>query len=436
MTFRRFAFKSTLYLSALLLLVTSSPLTVSADRQFYSQNDILFYDNDAVECVAGEIVLSGKDNRQKIYNFLTAKGLKPHQAAGVLGNIKNESGYSPTRHEDSHSSFDTGGYGLAQWTAGRRTTLKAHLDNKVPELVSQYYKNTYGKGTTEADGFVPRHASTNDLMPVEDNDALLNAELNFLFDETSSRKITTTTSGVSSAVAGDVEWSALKKATSVADATKIWLYNFEIPANIAQAAIDRTAEAETILALLENESANSTSSSDCVSTTSGDTAALQATVKLYAWPEYHAPSFVKMKPEYQAAINTAKKTGGYTGGINHPGVDCGGFVTRVIVDSGYEPTYNAKNGATEGQKQWLDANWENLGNAASIDVATLRPGDVAMQDGHTFLFAGKGIDGFGTTAGWKGVASSSLDERSPMAGLESLTDSAVTWYRKKGVNYE
>lgn len=413
--------------------------TNAVDNPFYSSNDIHFFDETATKCAAGQLALAGKDNRQKIYNFLVGKGLNSQQAAGVLGNIQSESGYSPTRHEQSHSDFNKGGYGIAQWTFGRRDSLKAHLDRTVPELVATYYNDAYGGGVRPIDGYVPKNWISGELMPLEDNDAFLSAQLNFLFDETSKRPISARTASVSSAQRGENEWEALKKAVSVEDATKIWLYNFEIPANIEQAAITRSSAAQTILSELSAESSSggtTTATGACLDTKSGDVTALQATVKLYAWPEYHRPSYVTLKPEYSDAVGKAVAAGKYVGGIKFRGVDCGGFVTRVMIDSGFEPTYNASNGATAVQKKWLDANWENLGSGSSIDTASLQPGDVAMKPGHTFMFAGTNIEGFGTSSGWKGVASASLDERAPMAGLEDLTDSSVTWYRKKVVNHE
>lgn len=415
----------------------SMPLETRAiDLQFYTSNEILLHDDTAAVCSAGDVALSGKDNREKIFNFLKGKGLNDQQAVGVVGNIKHESGYSPTRHEDSWPSFNDGGYGIAQWTFGRRTTLKAHLDKSVKNLMPTYYNDKYGGAVTEADGFVPKNSDTGEPMALADNDAFLAAELEFLFDETSSRKITARTASVSSAKAGDNEWEALKKATSVADATKIWLYNFEIPANIAQAAIDRSAAAEKLLTELKSSSGSVDSATGgCVDSSSGDVTALQATIKKYAWPTYHPPGFIKKMPDYDRAIKKASASGGYIGGSG--GVDCGAFVTRVMVDSGWEPEYNSKKGPTGVQAKWLEDNWEPIGKGSSIDTATLEPGDVAILPGHTFMFAGTNIEGFGKgSPGWKGVASASLGERSPMAGIENMTGSTTTWYRKKAVNHE
>ncbi|OYW86335.1 hypothetical protein B7Z17_00600 [Candidatus Saccharibacteria bacterium 32-49-10] len=259
--------------------------------------------------------------------------------------------------------------------------------------------------------------------------------MDFLYEETTNRKIRATTAKYTSASQGENEWEALRSATTASDAAKIWVYNFEIPANIHTAARTRAEEAERLLPKLRSEAGGATASgvaNNCVDPHSGDVQALQATVKLYAWPEYHGPGFVEKKPEYKRAVDIALANGGYVGGFRYRGVDCGGFVTRVMIDSGYEPDYNSKKGATPIQKEWLDANWERLGTGDTIDVAQLRPGDVAWLPGHTFMFAGKDIEGFGqTTNGWKGVASSSLDQRAPMAGLESLTKSENIWYRKK-----
>ena len=114
--------------------------------------------------------------------------------------------------------------------------------------------------------------------------------------------------------------------------------------------------------------------------------------------------------------------------VENDGADCGGFVTRLVTDSGWDPAYNhnGKGGPTPTQKAWLDDNWENLGKGNVIDTGTLRPGDVAMLPGHTFIYVGD-IPGFGSK-----IASASLCQRAPMAGSESITASNTTWYRKKG----
>jgi len=157
---------------------------------------------------------------------------------------------------------------------------------------------------------------------------------------------------------------------------------------------------------------------------------LAQTIFAYAWPDYHAADYTTEKPEYAAAVKRAVGQGRYVGGGQYPGVDCGGFVTTLMVDSGFEPKYNnsGKGGATPEQLAWLQANWQSLGSATSIDTGKLQPGDVAMSSGHTFVYAGD-IPNFHSPTK---VASASYSIwRAPMAGHEGLSMAGFSWFRKK-----
>jgi hypothetical protein len=159
------------------------------------------------------------------------------------------------------------------------------------------------------------------------------------------------------------------------------------------------------------------------------------TVKDYAWPDYHPAPYLSRKPAYATAVATASKKGLYVGGTvgGVAGIDCGGFVTRVMLDSGYEPEYNSsgKGGATGSpdnpgtQWGWLDKNWQKLNPKSTKD---LQPGDVAINSSHTYMYVGK-VEGFNSV-----VASASYGEssgRAPMAGHEAAASPNFTWYRKK-----
>lgn len=70
--------------------------------------------------------LVGKDNEEKIWNYLIARPLKdgtskltPVQAAGIMGNMQQESGFSPTAENKK-----SGAYGIIQWLGSRRTALE------------------------------------------------------------------------------------------------------------------------------------------------------------------------------------------------------------------------------------------------------------------------------------------------------------------------
>lgn len=166
------------------------------------------------------------------------------------------------------------------------------------------------------------------------------------------------------------------------------------------------------------------------------------TALLFAWPNARGRGFVEMKPEYAEAVKRAQsaKPRQYVGGTKYPGVDCGGFVTRVMIESGYEPRYNcdgkqcpiSSGRGTEGQLNWARENWQKIGQVT--DTSQLQPGDVAFyvtasggNDGHTFMYVGS-QPGFETE-----IASASWDQRAPMAGTESAVSgrNIVEWYRKK-----
>lgn len=132
------------------------------------------------------------------------------------------------------------------------------------------------------------------------------------------------------------------------------------------------------------------------------------------------------KPGYKEVYDRRISENKYVGS-HESYADCGGFVTTLMAESGYEPNYNSPPGNTTTQTNWLEANWEKIGvSGGSFDTSQLRPGDVYARPGHTFVFVGD-IEGFGSD-----IASASLNERVPQAGGNSATDSGFGIYRKKG----
>src|SRR5689334_21025362 len=55
-------------------------------------------------------------NEKTVYDYFRVKGLTNFQAAGVVGNLEQESGLDPTIHQYNGGP----GRGLAQWSAGAR----------------------------------------------------------------------------------------------------------------------------------------------------------------------------------------------------------------------------------------------------------------------------------------------------------------------------
>lgn len=153
-----------------------------------------------------------------------------------------------------------------------------------------------------------------------------------------------------------------------------------------------------------------------------------ATALNYAWPEYHAAPYTVMKPAYKLAVEKAIAAGKYVGGGPKPGIDCGGFVTRVMQDSGADPAYGG-GGNTIYQKAHMD----NSGKYEKITVgstADLQPGDIAIDATHTFMYVGTQPN-FETKVASASYSTSGVSWRTPMAGQEDVMSSRWSWYRLK-----
>lgn len=400
----------------------------TVDRDFMSMNDILFYDPSQLVCAASGTKVRGDNNIAKMWNYLIDKGLTDFQAAGILGNIQQESGFSAFRQEGA-AKWPLGGYGIVQWTADRRRAMEADMKKTMPDIYDKYYKAEFGGATKESNGYVPEG------VPVEINDRLLAYQLDYLYQESTTRKLRL--SWLLAPLINDVtEWEAIKASKTIRAASDIWLFSFERPADQSEDhAKKRAGFGEEIYQKMKGGSSSSltasVSSSDVCNNTTGDTGSFSSTVLAYAWPTYRGRSTEKKK-EYEEAVSNAISQGKYVGSCR--GVDCGAFVTILLNNSGFDPEYNSsgKGGATGSCNnpgtQWgyLCKNWTLVGRGNTIDTASLQPGDVAMYDGHTFVYVGD-IEGFESN-----IASASQCGRAPMAGKESITDPRVHWYRKKG----
>ncbi len=146
-------------------------------------------DSAAGECSEGgdsSISLSGRDNAEKVYNFMRSKGLSAEQAAGAWGNISVESastfdprmvqfGFTPARTDDptkvsSNSAGEQGGWGIIQWTPANKVVQpdgglmkKAGITSAPSQLGSQlalvwwHMNNTTPPGRT---GFLEKYKAT------------------------------------------------------------------------------------------------------------------------------------------------------------------------------------------------------------------------------------------------------------------------------------
>jgi hypothetical protein len=125
------------FLSIAMLIVVLIPIPASAqapncDNEFYSSNDIVFYNPCSADTCssvntggaltsAGPTSLTGETNQEKVWNYFITRGLTPVASAGAMGNIQQESEFSAAVEEHSGG----GGLGLIQWTGSRRTSLES-----------------------------------------------------------------------------------------------------------------------------------------------------------------------------------------------------------------------------------------------------------------------------------------------------------------------
>jgi flagellum-specific peptidoglycan hydrolase FlgJ len=165
-------------------------------------------------------------------------------------------------------------------------------------------------------------------------------------------------------------------------------------------------------------------------------------IKAYALPKYYkigSPGATEPTQAYKKAIEAVRgRDDEYIG--DYDGIDCGVFVTRVMRDSGADPSYNDKGGNTYVQKQYLETHddvkptpGEQVLYHQVKNSEKLQPGDIAIKSdgpgtvGHTFFYVGNSLDT--KNKDFKGVlASASFRNRAPMASND-YERSAYDWFR-------
>lgn len=397
-------------------LSTVAKAASSYDQQFFSGNDILFYDPRCSSGAAsGYVTLSGKDNLEKILTFFMQHGLTLAQATGIAGNFMVESRLDPTiiqggGHAQAGSGFTPTsgvGFGLAQWTSGGRqqglVSETTRLGVDITDLGGQL-SYAWKELSENYQGTLVALKATND--PVEAAVVVHNGY------ESSA--------DTAAAVVNNRGGNAQKFYTMYSD---------------APALAGSTSNVKPLGNSSTPSTANATGS--CVPPGFGN-GSLQDMVKQYAWSQYinFTSSILpeaqgrpvmasEQTPAYAQAVVRAVSEGRYVGGIAVKGDDCGGFVSLLMYDSGFDKGYNYadRGGPTTTQEAWLRENWQLI---SSTDATDRQPGDVAINEVHTYVYVGD-IPGFGSQ-----IASASVSGpvRAPMAGQESVADSSFRWYRK------
>lgn len=361
-----------LYLCLLVIALSSiMPLKVLAiDTDFYSANDILFYNPDSCNSSDsssdGSATLTKSEKLELIFQTLINGGMNAVQAAAVMGNMQAESGFSAGAEE-----VGGGGYGLVQWTGGRR-------DNLV--------KFAAKKG-------VP----TNDVaMQVE-----------FLLKEYNK---------------GDyrgINGSEFKGATDIVKATTAWMVQYESPATATAHLPRRIKAAKEVYVLYKDlapavTESSSDTAADCGGAVAGDIVstalnfALDTPIPPDANPLKNQPSDAK-----SAYVDAIEK---YNKGANV--ADCGIFVGTVMIASGADPDY--PKGGTLIQLNYVNSKSDKYKIISSPIKTDLLPGDILIVHNdstgrhHTMIYTGETPNP---------AVDASLNERVPSV----RDDGSLTW---------
>lgn len=219
-----------------------------------------------------------------------------------------------------------------------------------------------------------------------------------------------------------------------------WVYN-----EVGQTNFSAEKYAEGITNGIEKALAGSTATNGSPATSSCGAVAgsiIQTAIN-YAWNKKHDPEYLP-KDNYLEDSKKAQAEGKYTGangGPNNdiPGIDCGGFVTRVMQNSGVDRDYGG-GGNTDEQKKWMEDHpkkYQTLGSSIT-STDNILPGDIAVNHNHTYIYLGD--TGKKTDPNWDGNAvSSSIRGNSypygkapAAAGADFDNGGPYYWYRVIG----
>lgn len=152
-------------------------------------------------------------------------------------------------------------------------------------------------------------------------------------------------------------------------------------------------------------------------TGNGSGSTIVQTALLLAWPNkglHNGTSKSLAREEYQIAM---PKYNDYSNAGSTPWTDCGVFVATVMRASGADPKYAGR--GTSVQLNYVKTNSQYFAFIPK-DTSELLPGDTMTLNGHTYVYTGpyKGDNGRDYT-----IAQASLGDHPPEAGNVFLSDS-------------
>lgn len=323
-------------------LIVINPVS-AIDKDFYSSNDILFYNPEDTACVtSSESVSLDKDDPtlQLIFQLLIDSGFNSIQSAAIMGNMYAESSFISDRHEVGNDI----GYGLAQWSFGRRDKLEAFATSK--------------------------NIDTSDIpMQIE---FLINE-----YNESYKSKL-----------------SVFNESTDISTSTENWMMKFEAPkmspANDPAALYSkRIPAAEEIYGFFSNLSPDSPkATSGCINGNSAIVGDMIQTAINYALPKPATTdvqnNFSDATESYQTAIKQYSPTADIT--------DCGGFVGTVMISSKVDEDYPAL--GVKIQYDYVTSNPDKYQIIENPTESDLQPGDILItlhtevNTQHTTIYTG------------------------------------------------
>ncbi|MEJ1107192.1 MULTISPECIES: phage tail tip lysozyme [unclassified Kribbella] len=319
--------------------------------------------------------LVGSNNQQKAFNYFVSNGYSKEQSAGIVGNMIHESGVEPGRLQNTPPGKVTNpsdavdsslGWGIVQWTpAGKmiRPSREAGVDDAV--IGSLEYQLEFLKKQLAGETAIP-----------EKN-------------------------------AGDM----VKGTTSAADAAVAFGRYYERFAGSEDLSNPRYTQRKTAATeVLSTFGGGATTDGTGGGCGAGNGDIVKTALQL-AWD---TPNHgFDPKPGYREAQKEYNGSTGY-----NELTDCGVFVATVMVMSGVDKDY-ARRGTTIQREYVRNSSkyqvFENLTNEGQ-----LKPGDIFVHSGHTFIYTGNYKGGDGKTYN---AASASLNGHVPEATHVYFSDS-------------
>lgn len=294
--------------------------------------------------------LIGNGDEERAFNFFIGKGLTDKQSAGVVGNMKAESGVQPMRLQNTKSGVKTSskdinldglGWGLVQWTSPRK-------------MVDPSKKA--GKSYTEIDS--------------------LSHQLEFLWGQL-------TATGIGAAANEKAAGDDLKKQTTIAASASSFMLKFERPKDQSQSAQSHRADLANEVygkfaaggrggGTTEDTTSESSTTSSCPSANTGDVVAI-AQAELAKGVKEDPAGCDRGNPSSSGSCGT--EVDKYTD--KHLEYWCADFVSWVFKEAGKQFTGGSSGGwriaSVSGLDAWFKQNGTFINNGSGVKP---QPGDV------------------------------------------------------------